>query len=96
MVGIGLSQHINDGALSRLIDFGDEIVVIFGGDAQLLYLERGASDDRSGTTRGFHRDIDHGVHGGSVKIGLLTEISDSPHSENERCGMNTANCRYFK
>ena len=96
MVGIGLSQYINDGPLSRLINFGHEIIVILGSDAQLLDFERCTSNDRGGTTRGFHRGIDHGVHGGSVKIGPCTDIRDSHHSENERCGMNSANCRYFK
>ena len=97
MIRVGLAQHFDDRLLGGLIHFSDKIVMVLGRDAQLLDFERGAIDDRGGATRGFHRGIDHGMHGGSVKIGLATDVSDSHHSENERCGTKkSANSRYFK
>lgn len=96
MIRIGLTQHVNDRLLGGLIHFSDKIVVVFGHDTQLLDLEGCPSNDRSGAARGFYRSIDHGMHGGSVKIGLVTDVSDSHYSENERCGTNSANSRYFK
>jgi hypothetical protein len=62
----------------------------------------GAIDDGRGASRGFHRGVDHGMHGGSVKIRasvLLAASWQTSNDENERCGVRTcrtALTRHFK
>ena len=102
VIGIGLYEHIDDGLFGGLVDFSHEIVVTFPVDAQLVDFKRGAIDNGRGTSRGFHRGIDHGMHGGSVKIRasiLLSASWQTSNDENERCGVRlcrTALVRHFK
>ena len=63
MVGVGAAQRLDDGLLRRVVDFGDEIVVLLASDLELLEVEAGASDDPSGAARGPDRDGEHRVHG---------------------------------
>jgi len=63
-----LLQHLNDGLLGSLIDFADEIVRPLARNTYLIEIELGTVDDGGGTTRGFHRGVEHGLHGGSVRI----------------------------
>lgn len=96
MVRIGRAQHIDDGLFSSLIDFSDKIIRALAAYAQLIEFKGGAIDDGRGAARGFHRGIDHGMHGGSVKIRVRYRwpsgrlLRDS-NDENERCGTHYVN-----
>ena len=68
VVGIGLVQHLDDRLFGGMVDFGDEIVVLFFSDLEAVEVERGAVDDRGAAAGGLDRRVEHRVHRASVKM----------------------------
>jgi len=68
MVWIGVEQGFDDGAFSHLVDFADIVAVLFAPYGELVEVERGAIDDRPRFASGFHRRIEHGMHGVWLQI----------------------------
>ena len=62
VVRVGLGQHLDDGLFGRLVDVGDEIVMLFFRDDDAVEVKRGAIDDGGAAAGGFDRRIEHWVH----------------------------------
>ena len=62
MARIGFQQGFDDDALGGAIHFADVIRVGFLGHSEVVEVVGGTVNQISGTTRGLHRDVEHGVH----------------------------------
>ncbi len=61
--GIGVAKGADDGFLGRVVDFGDEVVVLLAAHGEAVEVGRGASDDRAGLARSLHGGGEHRMHG---------------------------------
>jgi hypothetical protein len=66
MVRIGIQQRFDDGPFGSPVHLADEIRVGFPGDGEVVDLVGGTVDQIAGATRGFHRDVEHGMHIGTT------------------------------
>ena len=62
VVRVGFGQHLDDGLFGRLVDVGDEIVMLFFRDDDAVEVKRGAIDDGGAAAGGFDRRVEHWVH----------------------------------
>lgn len=62
---IGIEQDFDDGLLGSTINFRNEVILLFALDLDHVQIVGCAIDDRTGATGGFHRSVEHRVHGDS-------------------------------
>ena len=74
MVWVDIKQRFDDGLFGSTIHFADIIGIGFFGDGEMAEIVGGTVDQIAGATRGFHRDVEHGMHG-CLKFNERSECS---------------------
>ena len=77
MLGVGATNHVDDGIFRGAIHFGNQIIEALVLDRQYVQVFRSPADDRAGTASGFHCDVQHRMHGGEMVLkneGAILEI----------------------
>lgn len=67
MLGKGVEQHLDNCSLGLAVDLGDEIVGSLLGNRDDVEVLCRAVDDVAGAARGFHRDVEHGMHKSRIR-----------------------------
>ena len=63
MIWVGIEQGFDNGALGGTVHFADVVGVGFLGDGKVIEIVGSTVDQIAGATRGFNRDVEHGMHG---------------------------------
>lgn len=63
MAGIDFAQRVDDDGFGGAVDFGDEVVLLFDADFELIDVATGAADQFAGVEGGLDGRVEHGMHG---------------------------------
>jgi hypothetical protein len=64
VIWVGCQQRFDDGVFGRFVDFGDEVVRLFGGHPHRLDVEGSAVDDGASGACSLDGHVEHGVQVG--------------------------------